>query len=97
MDQEQKMSNSENVKLKNCRDVSIITQKIIDEIPDSQVILKEKLTYYINSLWNLAPEVLMSSHVWIPVQDILNSYIKMDQLNEPWVKKTICIFNDYNE
>ncbi len=97
MDQEQKMSNSENNKLKKCRDVSIITQKIIDEIPDSQVILKTKLTYYINSLWNLAPEVLTSSHVWIPVQDILNSYIKIDQLNEPWVKKTIRIFNDYNE
>ena len=79
------------------RDVSEITQMIINEIPDSEVILKKKLTRYISSLWNLAPEVLLSSHVWIPVQDILNAHITQDKLNYPWVKKTIRIFNDENE
>lgn len=79
------------------RDVSEITQRIINEIPDSEVLLKKKLTRYISSLWNLAPEVLLSSHVWIPVQDILNAHITQDKLNYPWVKKTIRIFNDENE
>jgi hypothetical protein len=79
------------------RDVSEVTQKIINEIPDSEVILKTKLFRYISSLWNLAPEVLVSSHVWIPVQDILNAHITIDKINEPWVQKTIRIFNDKNE
>ena len=79
------------------RDVYQVTQKIIEEIPDSEVILKNKLIHYISSLWNLAPEVLVSSHVWIPVQDILNAHINPDKINEPWVKKTIRIFNNENE
>ena len=79
------------------RDVSEITQRIINEIPDSEVILKKKLTRYISSIWHLAPEVLLSSHVWIPVQDILNAHITPENLNIPWVKKTISIFNDTNE
>jgi hypothetical protein len=70
---------------------------IINEIPESEVLLRNKLNYYIHSLWNLAPEVLNSGSVWIPAQDILNSYIKPDKLNEPWVKKTIRIFNNDNE
>ena len=79
------------------RDISEVTQKIIEEIPESEVILKNKLIRYISSLWNLAPEVLVSSHVWIPVQDILNAHITIDKINEPWVQKTIRIFNDKNE
>jgi len=79
------------------RDISEVTQKIIEEIPESEVILKNKLIRYISSLWNLAPEVLVSSHVWIPVQDILNAHINTDKINEPWVQKTIRIFNNENE
>ena len=79
------------------RDISEVTQKLINEIPDSEVKLKTKLIRYISSLWNLAPEVLVSSHVWIPVQDILNAHINPERINEPWVKKTIRIFNNENE
>ena len=79
------------------RNIVLVTQQIISEIPESEVRLKQKLIYYIQSLWNLAPEVLNSGSVWIPVQDILNSYIKADKLNEPWVQKTIRIFNNDNE
>ena len=60
------------------RNIVLVTQQIISEIPESEVRLKKKLIYYIQSLWNLAPEVLNSGSVWIPVQDILNSYIKAD-------------------
>lgn len=79
------------------RNIVLVIQMIINEIPESEFRLKKKLNDYIHSLWNLAPEVLNSGSVWIPVQDILNSYIKTDRLNEPWVQKTIRIFNNDNE
>ena len=38
------------------RNIVLVTQQIISEIPESEVRLKKKLIYYIQSLWNWCPQ-----------------------------------------
>jgi hypothetical protein len=49
--------------------------KIIKIIPDNEINLKSELELYINTLWNQAPEILVSKFCWIPFINILNNNI----------------------
>ena len=59
-------------KERNVIDVILKVKKII---PDSENNLKNDLEIYLNTLWNQAPEVLVSKYCWIPFTQILNKNI----------------------
>ena len=49
--------------------------KIKKIIPDNEIKLKNDLEIYISTLWNQAPEILVSKYCWIPFINILNDNI----------------------
>ena len=56
----------------NVIDVYIKIKKII---PDDEIKLKNEMEIYIDTLFNQAPEVLVSKYCWIPFINILNNNI----------------------
>jgi len=56
----------------NVIDIYLKIKKII---PEDETNIKNELEIYISSLWNKAPEVLVSKHCWIPFINILNDNI----------------------
>ena len=59
----------------NPRDIIDVYEKINEVIPNEYNEFKKELKDYIDSLWNQAPEVRMSSHTFIPFSNILIKYI----------------------
>ena len=74
------------------RSVLDIIPQLIENIPESEEKLIKELNSYKNSLWNIAPELLITSYYWIPVANILNSNILA--IDYDWKRKLISIFND---
>jgi hypothetical protein len=68
----------------------ILKVKLI--IPDSETKLNNELDIYINELWNLAPEVLVSKYCWIPFTKILNDNIP--NINKDWHFAILKIINN---
>ena len=53
------------------RDIIDVYDRINSVIPDDQINIKLALKSYINSIWNLAPEVRRGPEAYIPFQNIL--------------------------
>ena len=47
--------------------------RIMQIIPEDNSKLRDELTKYIDSLWNIAPEEFETEYFWIPFIKILNS------------------------
>ena len=74
------------------RNVVKIIDKILAIIPDGEVKLKDEIQNYKDSLFNQAPEMLLSSYCWNPFQNILSDNILT--FEEEWQKKVLKIFNN---
>ncbi len=57
------------------RFIEDVHKKILEQIPTNQTEFREELQNYIDSLWNIAPEVRRSSHTYIPYFNIMVKYI----------------------
>ena len=65
--------------------------ELLKIIPNEETELIDKLTQYINSLWNKAPEITRSYECWEPLQNILTIYVK--QIDTDWKRKMVRMFN----
>ena len=63
-------------------------------IPHEEVELRTDIQTYIDSIWNLAPEVLCGSECFIRIQTILNNNIDTDNYDADWVHTIAEIFNN---
>jgi hypothetical protein len=57
------------------RDINAVYAQIEAAIPDEYVELKRDLKTFIDSIWNLAPEVCRGPSVYLPFADILVEHI----------------------
>jgi len=57
------------------RFIEDVHKKILEQIPANQKEFREELQNYIDSLWNIAPEVRKSSHTYIPYFNIMFKFI----------------------
>jgi len=64
------------------RKVNDVYNQILPLIPEDKITLRNELTEYVDSLWNIAPEELKTGYCWNPFLNILNSNIK--EISEPW-------------
>jgi hypothetical protein len=74
------------------RSVNDIIPKLLEIIPSCEINLINSLKNYESTLWNKAPEILESHICWIPLQDILNLYLK--EIDNKWKEKLVKIFNN---
>jgi hypothetical protein len=74
------------------RSVSDIIPKLLEIIPSQEIDLINSLNQFNDTLWNKAPEILKSHICWIPLQDILNLYLK--EIDNEWKEKLVKIFNN---
>jgi hypothetical protein len=74
------------------RSVVKVIEELLTVIPEEEEDLSTKLIEYKASLWNQAPERLTDSDVWVPVQNILATYIL--DIETPWKEYTLKIFNN---
>jgi len=89
----QKTKTQSTMQKKSCeRSVLTIIHFILKEIPDSEEKLIDEILNYSDSLWNKAPEVLLTSECWFPLQCILSKYIL--DFNTEWKIKVLALFND---
>jgi hypothetical protein len=79
------------------RNIIDVYLEINDIIPNEFNELKDELKIYIDSLWNKAPEVLISSSTYIPFGNILNKHIsKIENNNQQWIYEISNIFEGKN-
>ena len=75
------------------RSVDKIIIEILKVIPEKEKELVCELQNYLDSLWNQGPEVLISSHGWVPLCNILNKFIP--KIFEKWhIKVNMIIINN---
>jgi hypothetical protein len=80
------------VQKKYCgRSVLYVIYDLLKEIPENEEKLTEEILNYCQTLWNKAPELLISSECWFPLQCILSKHI-LDFDNE-WKLKVLAVFN----
>lgn len=77
------------------RSIITVIDEMLEFIPSKEEYLIEQLNEFKNSLWNQAPEALLTSYNWIPVQNILNKYIK--NVDTDWKLRLLNIFNGINK
>ena len=79
------------------RNILDVHKEIMNVIPDENIIFKNDLQKYIDSIWNKAPEVCRGSDTFIPYTFILYKYIPNPHTlneNDPnWKFKVRDIFN----
>ena len=75
------------------RDIEDVHKKIIVYIPDEKLELKNSLNEYIDSIWNLAPEIRSSAGTFVPYINILTQYLDKDDINTDWNIKITNIIN----
>jgi len=73
------------------RSVLKVIHYILKEIPENEEKIIEEILDYSHSLWNKAPEVLITSECWFPLQCILSKYIL--DFNTEWKIKVLAVFN----
>uniref|UniRef100_A0A6C0B157 Uncharacterized protein n=1 Tax=viral metagenome TaxID=1070528 RepID=A0A6C0B157_9ZZZZ len=72
------------------RDISVIIPQILAFIPKEEVLLRNELTVYNDSLFNQSPESRRTTYCWLPVQNILQKNIPVFQ--HDWQKKVHALF-----
>ena len=74
------------------RDIIDVYDRINSVIPDDQINIKLALKSYINSIWNLAPEVRKGPEAYIPFQNILMINIpNIVNINDDYIKWIIIV------
>jgi hypothetical protein len=73
------------------RSVDKIIKELLSVIPEKEEKLINELKKYNDSLWNQSPESLISGHLWILLENILNNNIQ--NIDEAWKVKLVKIFN----
>ena len=74
------------------RSIVEVIRQLLTVIPMEDTVLSSALEEYSISLWNQAPEALRMSYNWVPVQNILNTYIT--EIDTPWKEYALKIFNN---
>jgi hypothetical protein len=75
------------------RDILDVYEQITKEIPEQHNELKLTLKTYIESLWNIAPEIRTSRNVYVPFATIMENYVfTLPTTNEEWVTTIQKIF-----
>lgn len=75
------------------RDIEYVHNQIIFYIPDEKVELKNSLNNYIDSIWNLAPEIRKSAGGFVPYINILVKHLNENDANKDWNIKIKNIIN----
>jgi len=86
--------------MQTLRDIEDVHKKIIAIIPDENKELKDELNKFIESIWNLAPELRKSGYTFFPYQNILLKHLHDnddDNLNNVWKHQMQDIFNGTDE
>jgi hypothetical protein len=83
--------------MQTLRDIEDVHKKIIAIIPDENKDLKNELNEFIDSIWNLAPELRKSGYTFLPYQNILLKHLDHDNLNNVWKPQIKHIFNGTDE
>ena len=73
------------------RSVDKVLEKIIILVPEEEEKIKRALNDYLESLWNKAPEVRRGPECWVPLQQLLGSYIT--SFDEEWKQQVLKEFN----
>lgn len=73
------------------RSIEKVIKELLTIIPEKEELLITELKNFNDSLWNKAPELLTSSQLWIPLENILNNNIQ--NIDEEWKIKLVKIFN----
>jgi hypothetical protein len=81
--------------MNNPRSIITVINEMLEFIPLKEEYLIEQLNEFKNGLWNQAPEALLTGYNWIPVQNILNKYIK--NVDTDWKLRLLNIFNGINK
>jgi hypothetical protein len=74
------------------RDIVVVIQQLLNNIPETESILRQELTEYHSTLWNQAPEARRDSYNWNPVRKILLKHITV--LDETWKQTVADIFSN---
>lgn len=75
------------------RDIVDVYEQIAKEIPEEHNKLKLLLKNYIESLWNIAPEVRTSRDVYFPFAKIMENYVfSFPSIDEKWILSIQKIF-----
>lgn len=74
------------------RSVVDVMVKLLKIIPDNEIVLREEITKYNETLWNQSPEALKTDYCWMPLQLIMNRNVK--EIDTEWKKELLRIFND---
>jgi hypothetical protein len=74
------------------RSIDEVLERILLFIPNEELVLRNDLVEFKNSLWNQAPEARRAANNWIPVQHILMKHIT--NINTEWQTQVANIFND---
>ena len=65
--------------------------ELLKVIPSEEIQLIDKLTQYMDSLWNKAPEITTSAECWKPLQNILTIHVR--EIDTEWKRKMVRMFN----
>ena len=77
------------------RSIITVSNQMLKVIPLEQVELRNDIQTYIDSIWNLAPEMLCDGPRFTTVQNILTRHIRnATQDSEEWILALIKIFNN---
>ena len=80
--------------------INDVHKKMIIKIPDSEKEFKSELEEYIESIWNIAPEIKTGPHTYIPYFNIIIKYIpnyhNLTQDDPKWMFDCRDIFSGKN-
>lgn len=74
------------------RSIATVINQMLEVIPEGESALQADIVSYIESLWNIAPELLSNGEYFVGLQRVLVLHIK--KIDEPWKEKLQKIFND---
>ena len=57
------------------RSIDLVIARILEVIPEEEIVLRTEITNYTQNLWNVAPELLSNGEYYLCVQRILSTYI----------------------
>ena len=78
------------------RAITTVANKMLEIIPLDETKLRNAITEYISTLWNIAPEALSDRRYFIYMADLLNDHLRDDLTvdSAPWKLALVKLFND---
>jgi hypothetical protein len=77
------------------RSVIVVIHQLLRVIPDNEKDLIQDLNDYAGGLFNIAPELLVTSTYWLPLGKILQKHIKT--IDTDWKETLVKIHNNITD